>query len=110
MTDYNRDRYQRLAYPEGVNRFGGFSWRTTLRLFCVERFDYTRVMVKTLEQAIAEVERLPAEDQEQIGRTLLSHVEKLRALRAEIDKGIRSLDAGQGRESSIDDFVRQKNR
>ena len=31
-------------------------------------------------------------------------------LRAEIDKGIRSLDAGQGRESSIDDFLRQKNR
>ena len=68
------------------------------------------VMVKTLEQAIAEVERLPAEDQEQIGRTLLSHVEKLRALRTEIDKGIRSLDAGQGKESSIDDFIRQKNR
>ena len=62
-----------------------------------------------LELAIAEVERLPAEDQEQIGRTLLSHVEKLRALRAEIDKGIRSLDAGQGKESSIDDFIRQKN-
>lgn len=67
-------------------------------------------MVKTLEQAIAEVERLSAEDQEQIGRTLLSHVEKLRALRTEIDKGIRSLDAGEGRESSIDDFIRQKNR
>src|SRR3972149_3317253 len=58
-------------------------------------------MVKALEQAIAEVERLPAEDQEQIGRTLLSHVEKLRALRAEIDKGIRSLEAGQGRESPV---------
>ena len=71
---------------------------------------YNVVMVKTLEQAIAEVEQLPAEDQEQIGRTLLSHVEKLRALRAEIDQGIRSLDAGQGRESSIDDFIRQKNR
>ena len=66
-------------------------------------------MVKTLEQAIAEVERLPAEDQEKIGRTLLSHVEKLRALRQEIDKGLHSLDAGQGRESSTDDFLRQKN-
>ena len=43
------------------------------------------------------MERPPAENQEQIGRTLLSHVEKLRALRAEIDKGIRSLDAGRGR-------------
>jgi hypothetical protein len=28
---------------------------------------------------------------------MLSHVEKLRLLRAEIDKGIRSLDAGEGR-------------
>jgi len=54
-------------------------------------------MVKTLEQAIAEVQRLPADDQEKIGRTLLSHIEKLRALRTEIDKGLRSLDAGEGR-------------
>ena len=65
-------------------------------------------MVKTLEQAIAEVERLPAEDQEQIGRTLLSHLEKLGALRTDIDKGLRSLDAGEGKESSVDDFLRQK--
>jgi len=65
-------------------------------------------MVKSLEQAIAELERLPPEDQEQIGRSLLSHVEKLRALRAEIDKGIASLDAGLGRESSVEDFLRQK--
>ena len=54
-------------------------------------------MVKTLEQAISEIQRLPAEDQEQIGRTLLSHVEQLHLSRAEIDKGIRSLDAGQGK-------------
>ena len=67
-------------------------------------------MVKSLEQAIAELERLPAEDQEQIGRSLLSHVEKLRALRAEVDKGIASLDAGRGKESSIADFLRRKNR
>ncbi len=67
-------------------------------------------MVKSLEAAIAELERLPAEDQEQIGRSLLSHVEKLRALRAEIDKGIASLDAGEGKESSIGDFLRHKNR
>jgi hypothetical protein len=67
-------------------------------------------MVNTLEQAIAEVQRLPAEDQEQIGRTLLSHVEKLRALRTEVDKGLDSLDAGQGRASSIDEFIREKRR
>jgi len=67
-------------------------------------------MVRTLEQAIAELQRLPTEDQEQIARTLLSHVEKLRALRAEIDKGLHSLDAGLGSESSVDDFIGQKKR
>ena len=67
-------------------------------------------MVKSLEQAIAELERLPAEDQEQIGRSLLSHVEKLRALRGEIDKAAASLDAGLGKESSVEDFLRQKGR
>ncbi len=53
-------------------------------------------MVKTLEHAIAQISRLPDADQEQIGSKRLSHVEKLNALRAEIDKGIRSLDAGKG--------------
>jgi len=65
-------------------------------------------MVKTLEQAIAEVANLPDADQEQIGRKLLSHVEKLRQLRVEIDKGIRSLDAGQGGGLNIGDFIRQE--
>jgi hypothetical protein len=65
-------------------------------------------MVKTLEQAIAEVEQLPDADQEQIGRQLLSHVEKLRSLREELDKGVRSLDAGMGEPVDIDEFVRRK--
>jgi len=66
-------------------------------------------MVKTLEQAIAEVANLPVADQEQIGRKLLSHVEKLRQLRAEIDKGIRQLDAGEGRPLDIEAFLRDLN-
>jgi hypothetical protein len=66
-------------------------------------------MVKSLELAIAEVATLPDADQEQIGRKLLSHVEKLRQLRAEVDKGIRALDAGKGRPFDIEDFLRQKN-
>jgi hypothetical protein len=66
-------------------------------------------MVKTLELAIAEVSSLPDPDQEQIGRQLLSHVEKLRQLRAEIDKGIRSLDAGEGKPFDIGDFLWRKN-
>lgn len=66
-------------------------------------------MVKTLEMAIAEVASLPDADQEQIGRRLLSHVEKLQQLRIEIDKGICSLDAGEGKELNIEDFLRQEN-
>ena len=64
-------------------------------------------MVKVLEQAIAEVASLPAADQEQIGRSLLCHVEKLRKLRAEIDKGLKSLDAGEGRPLDVEEFIRR---
>jgi len=62
-------------------------------------------MVKALERAIAEVTSLPDSDQEQIGQRLLSHVEKLRHLRAELDTGVRSLDAGGGRELDIEQFL-----
>jgi hypothetical protein len=48
-------------------------------------------MVRTFERAIAEVAALPDADQELIGRQLLSHVENLRRLREELDKGVRSL-------------------
>jgi hypothetical protein len=65
-------------------------------------------MVKTLDEAIEQVTALPEADQEQIGRSLLSHVEKLRRLREELDKGVRSLDAGKGTEFSIEEFIRQK--
>jgi hypothetical protein len=66
-------------------------------------------MVRTLEQAIAQISRLPDADQEQIGRKLLTHVEKLRTIRAEIDKGIQSLDEGKGRALDMEDFLRDKN-
>ena len=58
-------------------------------------------MVKTLQKAIAEVASLPDSDQEEIGRKLLSHVEKLRKLRADIDAGIRSLDEGKGKAQAL---------
>jgi hypothetical protein len=64
-------------------------------------------MVKTLEQALAQVAVLPEDDQEQIGRQLLSHIEKLRQLREDIDKGIRSLDAGKGAALDIEEFLDQ---
>ena len=63
--------------------------------------------MKALEQAIAEIATLPDADQEQIGRRLLSHVEKLRQLRAEIDMGVRSLDAGAGEALDIEEFLDQ---
>ena len=64
-------------------------------------------MVKTLERALEEIGQLPTSDQERIGAELLEHVEKLRALRAAIDEGIRSLDAGEGRELDVEEFLAQ---
>lgn len=66
-------------------------------------------MVRTLEQAIAQISQLPAADQEEIGRKLLSHVEKLNALRSEIDRGIHSLDAGKGAALNMEEFLHKKN-
>ena len=66
-------------------------------------------MVRTLEQAIAQIAQLSDADQEEIGRKLLSHVEKLNALRSEIDEGIRSLDAGKGSPLNMEEFLRRKN-
>ena len=59
-------------------------------------------MTKLMKEAVDEVSALPDSDQETIGRQLLSHVEKLRRLRVEIDQGEASLDAGRGSELDID--------
>ncbi len=67
-------------------------------------------MVKTLQKAIAEVASLPDADQEEIGRKLLTHVEKLRRLRADLDAGIRSLDEGKGKPIDIEQFIETMNR
>ena len=68
-------------------------------------YDILRRMIKALKQALVEVERLPEADQETIGRQVLTHVQKLRLLRSDIDEGIRSLDAGEGRELDMRDVV-----
>ena len=62
-------------------------------------------MTKIMKDAIDEVSALPESDQETIGRQLLCHVEKLRRLRLEIDRGEHSLAAGLGSELDIDTFV-----
>jgi hypothetical protein len=66
-------------------------------------------MTETLARAIAQISRLPDADQEAIGRKLLLHVERLQALRTEIDKGVRSLDSGKGRTLDMEEFLRKKN-
>jgi hypothetical protein len=62
-------------------------------------------MVKILEHALAEAAKLPDTAQEQIGRELLAHIEKLHALRADLEQGIRSLDAGEGRALDVEDLI-----
>ena len=62
-------------------------------------------MTKALKEALAEVERLPAADQEVIGRQMLQHVETLRVLRDDVDAGTRSLDAGKGQELDMRDVI-----
>jgi hypothetical protein len=99
------DRQSSHASAKAVNSARGGIRSPRIR----KRLCYVKPMVKTFEQAIAEVSNLPETDQEEIGRKLLSHIEKLRQLRAEIDKGIRSLDAGEGSPLDIEDFIRQAN-
>jgi hypothetical protein len=62
-------------------------------------------MVKTLERAVAEVAQLPEPDQERIGKELLAHVEKLRKLREDLQRGIDSLDAGKGKPLDIEAVI-----
>jgi hypothetical protein len=62
-------------------------------------------MTKVLDDALAEVARLPESDREAIGRELLAHVEKLRALRADLATGLRSLDRGEGREVDVNRVI-----
>jgi hypothetical protein len=65
-------------------------------------------MAKLLKDAIEEVTNLPESDQKKIGLGLLAHVERLRGLRRSIDEGIRSLEAGEGVELEIGDFIDRK--
>lgn len=64
-------------------------------------------MTKVLREAIAKVEALPEADQDRIAHELIDYLDKLKALRAEVQIGIRQLDAGEGKELDIEDVIRQ---
>jgi hypothetical protein len=64
-------------------------------------------MVKTLELAISKAAELPEAAQEALGREMLRRIQALDELRAEIDIGIRELDAGLGRELDIEELLNQ---
>jgi hypothetical protein len=70
-------------------------------------------MMESLSQQLQKLQthRMPIKSrlEDRIGRRLLSHVEKLRQLRAEIDKGIRLLDAGVGAPLDVEEFLRHEN-
>ena len=62
-------------------------------------------MVKMLELALAKASALPEAAQEQLGLEMLERIRDLEELRAEIEIGIRQLDAGLGRELDLDEFL-----
>jgi hypothetical protein len=67
-------------------------------------------MVKALEVAITKAANLPEAAQEQLGRELLERIDALSHLRADIEVGLRELDAGLGTELDIEDVIRQARR
>jgi hypothetical protein len=66
---------------------------------------YTGAMTKMLEKAIAKVATLSADEQEKIGEELLAHVEKVEQLRSVLERGLSSLDRGEGKELDMNDVV-----
>jgi hypothetical protein len=68
---------------------------------------YECYMTKVLRDAIAKVEALPEDEQDRIARDLIEYLDKLSALRADVEIGIRQLDAGEGRELDIEDVIGQ---
>ena len=66
-------------------------------------------MTKVLRDAIAKVEALPEAEQDRIARELIDYLDKLSALRAEVEIGVRQFEAGEGRELDIDAFLAKMN-
>ena len=63
-------------------------------------------MTKLLEEAMAKVSTLPEATQQSIAEDLIAHVKGVEHLRAELQKGIDSLDRGEGQELDIEQVIR----
>ena len=63
-------------------------------------------MTKLLQEAMERVSALPKATQESIAEELIAHVESVEHLRAELQKGIDSLDHDLGREIEIEQLIR----
>ncbi len=57
--------------------------------------------------AISKAANLPEAAQEQLGRELLERIDALAELRAEIEIGLKELDAGLGEELDIEELIRE---
>jgi hypothetical protein len=64
-------------------------------------------VVKTLELAISKAANLSEAAQEQLGRELLERIDALAELRAEIEIGLRELDAGLGEDLDVEGLIRE---
>ena len=62
-------------------------------------------MVRTLELALSKAAELPEAAQEQLGREILERLDALAALRAELEIGVRELDAGFGEPLDIEEVI-----
>ena len=64
-------------------------------------------MSTALKLAMTKAAGLPEAAQEQLGRELLERIEALTQLRAEVDIGIREIDAGLGEELDLEKLIDQ---
>jgi hypothetical protein len=67
------------------------------------------MVTRSVELAFAALASLPERDQDRMGQQLLTYIERLLQLRAEIDKGSASFATDAGEALDIEDFLRRQN-
>jgi hypothetical protein len=67
------------------------------------------MVARSVELAVTALASLPERDQDRMGRQVLTYIERLLQLRADIDKGSGSIEAGASEALDIEDFLRQQN-